>query len=292
MITGLSRRLLYGLATSSRFESLVRSTGITEDLAYRKAQRYVAGRTLDEALDTVRRLVESGFAVTLDLFGEDTGDESDVARVVDGYREAAAAVSAIGGDVYLEIVPSNLGIDLGVDACRGHVEQLVELLPADARLEVSAEESWRTPRIMDLTIALAQAGAPVMATVQANLRRSPGDVDRLAEARVPIRLVKGAYLEAADVALPWGEHTDIAYARLAHQVRDAGVDLALATHDPVLREALLGALDGATVEMLLGVRQDDAVQLVERGHLVRIYACYGQSWFRYWMRRIAEAQGS
>jgi proline dehydrogenase len=288
----LTRKLLFGLATNSQFEALVRSNRVTEGLAFRAAERYVAGRTLDEALETVRRLTGAGFGVTLDLFGEGAEDERGAARVVDGYRAAATALADLGGDVYLEIVPSNLGLDLGLDVCRRHVEQLVELLPPGARLEISAEESWRTPRIMDLTFALADAGAPVLATVQANLRRSAGDVDRLIEAGVPVRLVKGAYLEASDVAHPWGDPTDIAYLRLAHQINAGGAGLVLATHDPVIREAVLAAVDEASVEMLLGVREDDAVQLLERGHSVRIYACFGSSWFRYWMRRVAEAQGS
>lgn len=292
MMTGVARRLLFGLATNPWFESLVRSNRATEGLAYRAARRYVAGVTLGEALETVRALLATGFGVTLDLFGEGAEDEASLEAVVDGYRTAAAAVDAIDDDVYLEIVPSHLGLDLGLDVCRRHVERLVELLPSGARLEISAEEARRTPHIMDLTVALARAGAPVQATVQANLRRSPDDVERLIAAQVPIRLVKGAYLESADDAHPWGEPTDIAYVRLAHQVRTGGVKLALATHDAVIREALLEAIPDATVEMLLGVRGDDARALLERGCPVRVYACYGQSWFRYWMRRVAEARGA
>ncbi|NED98557.1 proline dehydrogenase family protein [Phytoactinopolyspora halotolerans] len=290
VMPALSRRALYALATNARFESAVRSNRVTEDLAYTAARRYVAGRTLDEALKTVQRLVDAGFSVSLDLFGE-ANDEDGVQRVVAGYRDAAAALQAVSGDVCLEIVPSNLGLDLGVDSCRRHVEQLLEVLPAGSRLEISAEEHWRTPAIMDLTLALAEAGAPVLATVQANLRRSSGDVDRLLAAQVPIRLVKGAYLEQTDVAYPWGEQTDTAYIRLAHQAGAAGGDVVVATHDPVIREALLAALPSASVEMLLGVREDDARALIGRGVPVRIYAPYGEQWFRYWMRRVAEAQG-
>jgi proline dehydrogenase len=93
-------------------------------------------------------------------------------------RPVRAGFSAVGGDVYLEIVPSHLGIDFGVDVCRGHVEQIVEALPAGGRLEISAEESWRTPRIIELTLGLARVGAPLVATVQANLRRSTSDADQ------------------------------------------------------------------------------------------------------------------
>lgn len=80
-------------------------------------------------------------------------------------------------------------------------------------------------------------------------------------------------------------------ATVAHQVHAGGQPPVLATQDRVLREALLRALPGASVEMLLGVREDDARELAGRGVPVRIYAPYGDSWFRYWMRRVAEAQG-
>jgi proline dehydrogenase len=292
MGTGLRRRVLYGLATSEMFEALVDTSERARGLAYRAAGRYVAGRTVDEALPTVRRLLGAGLGVSLDAFGEGLDDEGAASRVVDDYRAMAAAASAVGGDIYLEVVPSHLGLDFGVDVCRRHVEQIVEALPAGGRLEISAEESRRTPRIVDLTLGLARAGAPLVATVQANLRRSTADTDRLVEAGVPIRLVKGAYLEDAGTAHAWGDETDIAFIELAHRVHAGGVPLALATHDPVIREALLAALPGATVEMLLGVREQDAVALTGRGHAVRIYTPYGPNWFRYWMRRVAEAQGA
>jgi proline dehydrogenase len=286
----LRRKLTYALATSDRFESLARAVPIVERRAYQAAKRYVAGATLDEALLTVQRLHAAGFGVSLDMFGEGTRDDAAIHRIVDSYRDAVPRLEAVSVDAYLEIVPSHLGLDLGVDQCRRHVDRLVDLLPSGARLEISAEESWRTPKIMELTRALAKDGAPVVATVQANLLRSESDAEQLAAAGVPVRLVKGAYLEAPDVAYPWGDQTDLAYVRLARLVH-AGGELILATHDPVLREALLGTLDGVAIEMLLGVREDDATDLVRRGVPVRIYTPYGDEWFRYWMRRVAEAQG-
>ena len=105
-----------------------------------------------------------------------------------------------------------------------------------------------------------------------------------------IRLVKGAYVEAA-AAHRYGEETDLAFLRLARELHAAGADVALATHDPILREALV-QLEAVSVEMLLGVRNDDIRDLVERGIPVRLYVPYGRDWFRYWMRRIAESQGA
>jgi proline dehydrogenase len=100
---------------------------------------------------------------------------------------------------------------------------------------VSAEESWRTERILDVVLALAMQGAPVMATLQANLRRSTADARRLADAAVPVRLVKGAYREPPDVAHTWGEPTDVAFLRLAHELHAASIELVVGTHDQVIR---------------------------------------------------------
>lgn len=106
-----------------------------------------------------------------------------------------------------------------------------------------------------------------------------------------IRLVKGAYVEPPDRALPYGEPTDIAYLRLARRLAQAHAQFSLATHDGVLREALLAALGPVPVEQLLGVRPDVADRLVARGVSIRVYVPFGPNWFRYWMRRLAESRG-
>ncbi len=94
------------------------------------------------------------------------------------------------------------------------------------------------------------------------------------------------------VAHPWGAPTDLAFIELAHELHPGGASMALATHDPILREALLRALPDVSVEMLLGVRGADAIALVRRGIPVRIYVPYGEDWFRHAMRRWAESLGA
>lgn len=125
------------------------------------------------------------------------------------------------------------------------------------------------------------------------VRSLPGDKERAyAAANIPIRLVKGAYVEPRAVARPWCEEADIAFLQLAHQLGAAGADFVIATHDPVLREALLATMPALGIEMLLGVRSQDALALTRRGSSVRLYVPFGRDWFRYWMRRVAEARGT
>ena len=163
-------------------------------------------------------------------------------------------------------------------------------MPPGRRLQIGAEDAVHADRVLDLVLDAARRGRPVEATLQANLRRSIADADRLADAGVPVRLVKGAYVERD--AHPWGPATDNAYAALALRLAAAGTDVALATHDAPLRRRLLADIPDARCELLLGVRPDDAVALAAAGRAVRVYVAFGPDWFRYFMRRRAESLGA
>lgn len=289
----LRRQLLFRLATSERFEWFVRRLPLGQRRAYRAARRYVAGATRDHAFAVARRLDERGIASSLDYFGESVSDRSGAAAATAEYVDLAVALSVLDGvDAYLSIDLSHVGLDISEAFCRTQVERIAEALPSRAWLQIGAEESARTDRIMAVSQAVARSGGRVMATLQANLRRSEADASALAEAGIPVRLVKGAYVEPPHLAHRWGEETNSAYRRLAHQLHAARADVALATHDRPLRDALFADLGRVPVEMLLGVRSDDAAKLVAGGHHVRLYVPFGEAWFRYWMRRVAESQGA
>jgi proline dehydrogenase len=257
--------------------------------AYRLARRYVAGTHLEEALACAHRLAAEGLASSIDLFGEGVSDPVQADRVADDYVALAQALERARENTFLSIDLSHIGLDQPGEAVQRRLERIASALPQGRRTQVGAEEERRADRILAAVLAVARSGGAVSATIQANLNRSRADAQALAEAGVPIRLVKGAYLEDARIARPWGESTDLAFLELAHDLHANGAELALATHDPVLREALLRALPGVGVEMLLGVRSGDAGALAARGVTVRIYVPYGDGWFRYAMRRWAES---
>ena len=285
------RRPLFAVATSDRFERAVRRTPRGEALAYRFATRYVAGRSAEDAFATARRLAERGVLSSIDLFGERVNDPDEADRVADAYVALAGRVGEAAPGAYLSVDLSHLAIDEPGSAVRERLERIAAALPPGVFVQVGAEEAARADRIFETVLAVARAGGRVAATVQANLRRSPQDASALIDAGVPIRLVKGAYVESPAVAHPWGDPTDLAFVELAYSVHRAGATLWLGTHDPVLREALLPAMPGVGVEMLLGVRPDDQVALAARGIPVRVYMPYGPAWFRYAMRRVAESRG-
>jgi proline dehydrogenase len=286
----VSRRVLFALATSERFERAVRGLPGGEQAAFRLALRYVAGRERGDAFALAQRLAGEGIACSIDLFGESVSDPTDADRVAEMYVELARALGQTPRGTFLSLDLSHVGVDERGTAARARLEQIAQAVPAGARVQIGAEQAERANRILEAVLAVARDGLPVSATVQANLKRAPADASQLAEARVPIRLVKGAYVEEPEIAHAWGEPTDLAFLELAHQLYRAGVEVALGTHDPVLREALVRSLPGIGVEMLLGVRPADAHALAARNVPVRVYIPYGEGWFRYAMRRLAESR--
>jgi proline dehydrogenase len=287
----LTRRVLFALATSERFEDGTRSIPPISQAAFRWALRYVAGEGVEDALELARRLDGEGLRVAIDFFGERVIDPQEAEAAADAYVDLAHRIANVP-EANLAIDLSHVGLDISPDFCRRQLERIIEALPTGRRLDVGAEDSARTDATHDAVIALSRVGAPIQMTLQANLRRSSADWPRLIEAGLAIRLVKGAYVERPHVAHPYGDETDIAYVRLAHALAKVGARLTIATHDAVVREALLAALGEIPVEMLLGVRSEDARALVRRGVPMRLYVPYGKGWFRYWMRRMAEAQGA
>ncbi len=285
---GAARSVAFRLAMSERFESVVSAVPGCRRLAYSRARRYVAGQTLDEALDVTRRLLGRGLAVSLDAFGELVGDPAQARAAAGSYADLVAAAAALDGDVWVSVDLSHIGLDVSPDFCREQLARITERLPPGMRLQVGAEDAARCDAILDIVEEAAARGASLSCTLQANLRRSMDDVPRVASFGIPVRLVKGAFVEPAAVAYAYGPDTDLRYVELHVALRERGATVLTATHDTALRELL--APD--QVEMLLGVHEQQAARLASNGTTVRIYAPYGAMWFRYFMRRVAEAQGS
>jgi proline dehydrogenase len=283
---GLRRRALFRLATSATLERAVELAPGGRDRAWRSARRYVAGETTADAVAAARALEGAGLAASVDLFGERTSAAAarEVAR---GYEALCHALAdATSERTWISLDLSHLAFDAAL------LDAVARAVPSGRRLQVGAEEAAVTDRVLDLVTGAARHGHPVEATLQANLRRSPRDADRLAADGVPVRLVKGAYVEAAAESLPWGPQTERAYSELARRLHAAGADVALATHDAPLRAALLAEMPRARCEVLLGTDPAGAAALAAAGHDVRVYVPFGPNWFRYFMRRRAEGQGA
>jgi len=289
----LGRTVLFRVATSERLERAVKRVPGGEPAAWRSASRYVASRSRGGALATVELLLERGHGVSVDVFGERVSDPVVADEVLEEYLGLIAALPPPSADVWLSVDLSHLALGAGAEAAAARLAAIAGALPAGRRVQVGAEEAALTDDIKACVLAVAADGLAdrLGATVQANLVRSPADVNALADAGVHVRLVKGAYVEASG-AHPYGEPTDVAFLRLGFLLAERGAAWSMATHDGRLREALLLAHGSVPVEQLLGVRPDSFDELHERGVHTRVYVPYGPEWFRCWMRRLAESRGA
>lgn len=261
------------------------------------AAHYIAGETLEEALDVVGRLAAAGKRATLDVLGEAARSREEVTAAVAAYRDALARLAAAGLPSGISVKPTAVGLGFDAGLCRASFEELAGAAAASGRfLRIDMEASPTTDATLGLYRELRAAGHDnVGIALQARLRRTLDDVHALAELTPDVRLCKGIYVEPAAVALQDNAAVRAAYVQALEALLGAGSRVALATHDEWLlgeslgrvREAGLGP-DGYEVQMLLGVREERASQLVRDGHAVRIYVPYGQRWYEYSLRRVLE----
>lgn len=289
----VDRPVLFRRATGRGWERSGRAAPFGDGPAWRSACRYVAGRTAEDALRVCRKLAGRGVASSVGYVGYvgGTGREPSAARrVTEIYLRLAAQLHDLPEGVWLSVDLTRLGLDTDPGACAARLAEIARALPAGRRLQVGAENEARAEATVSCVTKVAGEGLAdrLGATAQANLRRTPDDLARLTEAGVAIRLVKGAYTEPEDRALPFGEPVDVAFVRLAHRLRAAGAEFSLATHHGVVREALLEALGPVTVEQVYGMRPEAVEDLTSRGVPVRLYVPFGGNRFRHWMRRLAE----
>jgi proline dehydrogenase len=166
---------------------------------------------------------------------------------------------------------------------------------ADRRVEVDMESSSYTERTLSLVADVQGECGNLRAVIQAYLRRSEDDIRRLNRMRIPVRLCKGAYLEGPEVAFPTKREVDENYRKLMRLLLEDGFHPAIATHDEtmiseavaIVRERGMTAED-FEFQMLFGIRRELQQRLVGQGYHLRVYIPYGDAWYPYFMRRLAE----
>jgi proline dehydrogenase len=288
----MMRRLFLALSQSAWLRSWMESS----PLARKLNRRFVAGVTLEDEVGTCAGLASQGLWSTMDHLGENVTALSDAEASRDAYFQALDAISHHHLPSTIALKLTALGLDLNEDAAFANLRMLASRADEiGSRVEVDMEDARYTERTLRIVETVSRDTAVLRVAIQAYLRRTPADIERLNQAGVMVRLCKGAYIESPQHAMPVKADVDRAYVQLARTLLDHGTYPALATHDDAMIDAIVAhvkqrgiASDQFEFEMLHGVRRDLQRSLVERGYRVRVYVPYGEQWYRYFMRRLAE----
>lgn len=289
----LYRRSILGVAGAGPVERLVKRHGFRFGVG-----RFVAGEQLSEALGKLQELSEQGFLGILDLLGEFVDTPEGVDDMVQAILVTLDALQDSGLEGHMSVKPTQLGLGLDYGLALGNARAIAERAArAGAHLCLDMENHPYTQTTLDLFSALQQEGYSNVSTVlQSYLHRSEDDMRNIAAAQrgARIRLVKGAYREPASVA--WQDAATIhsRYLSMLDIALEAGMHVAVATHDEQLiseslqRIRAAGATDRYEIQLLYGIRTKLQARLVAEGNPVRIYVPYGRDWYGYFSRRLAE----
>ena len=266
----------------------------------RTASRFMPGETAADALAAAHQLHGHRIGSVFTYLGENITDTAEARRAADEYIEVLHQIRGYGLDAQVSVKLTQLGVDISSAQCYINLKRIIQCAGENNTVWIDMESS----QYVDITLELyrrAQTAFPnVGICLQAYLYRTARDIAALMPLAPAIRLVKGAYKEAAGVAHPHKKDVDENYLTLARTLLGesslrAGIRIAIATHDPVLIRRIQDMARAAGLtndqyefQMLYGIQRPELVRLVPVGHRARILIAYGAYWFPWLMRRLAE----
>ena len=266
-------------------------------LSQKFTSRFVAGQTLKEGIRVLQALSRERIAGTLDFLGENVSSLEDANQSKACYLAAQNEIAQAKLSATVSIKLTQFGLDLSQSVCRANVLALIERARSmDSRVEIDMESTAYTDRTLQI-ITDFQESHPgnVRAVIQAYLFRSEADIRMLSERQIPVRLCKGAYREAPNLAFARKSDVDANYVKLMKLLLQEGTYPAIASHDEnILRQAVRYVQEQKIAkgrfefQMLYGIRRDLQRELVSQGFTLRLYVPYGDAWYPYFMRRLAE----
>lgn len=261
------------------------------------ARRFVAGETIEGAIEAVRRINAQGMTASLDFLGENVLDRATAVKTTETYIAMLDAIRSSNARSNVSVKLTAIGLLVDADFALGNLTRILEHAQAnqDPFVRIDMEGSAVTER----TLALFERAFPqyrdVGIVLQAYLKRTPGDVERAVELGARVRLCKGAYKEPPQIALRSMEEIRAQYRRLAEILLVRGTYPGIATHDRRLIDAVkeIAHRDGIAVDrfefqMLYGCRPSLQRSLAAEGFNMRIYVPFGTHWAGYFYRRVAE----
>jgi proline dehydrogenase len=267
----------------------------------RSVSRFMPGETIDDALKAAAGLKGDGITTILTHLGENLTSAAEAEEVTQDYLDVLDKVAASGLDAQISIKPTQLGLDLDRGLCVRNLNRLIERTEQRGNfLWIDMESSPYVDPTLELYREARAKTKRIGLAIQAYLFRTATDVEALIPIGAAIRMVKGAYLEPPDVAFPQKADTDENFFKMctrlmAEDAQRAGVLLHIATHDVALADRLSAWIAEHKVPssayefaMLYGIQRQQQLRLAREGKRLRVLISYGEFWFPWYMRRLAE----
>ena len=293
----IARKALLAMSTNAWLRQRATRTAFVR----RSVSAFMPGEHLADAMAAAAALQAQGVHAILTKLGENLTRADEAEEVTRHYLDALDTVRAAGIDAHISVKPTQLGLDLDHELCFRNLQRLVDR--AEERKNfvwIDMESSAYVDRTLDLFRRTRARSARIGIALQAYLYRTEKDVESLIPLGAAIRMVKGAYLEPPEVAYPKKMDVDENFYKLSRRLlseeaRRAGGLLHIATHDPRLADRLATFIDGHQVPksvyeyaMLYGIQRPLQQRLVHAGRPLRVLVAYGEYWFAWYMRRLAE----
>jgi proline dehydrogenase len=266
----------------------------------RATRRFLAGETFDAALAVAIKFKAQGVGAVFTQLGENIKVLADALAVVEHYEKVLAEAASAGADFEISVKPTQLGLDIDAGATFAHLERLARAASeAKSFLWVDMEGSAYTDSTLELYSRLLREHAHVGICLQAYLYRTAADITKLMPLKPSIRLVKGAYAEPADRAFPAKVDVDANYlalcALMLPEVKRHRLRLVMGTHDlPLIGrvtrfgDALRVDRSSMEIHTLYGIQTAQQIRLVGDGYRVKDLIAYGDAWYPWYLRRLAE----
>ncbi|MBE2267204.1 MAG: proline dehydrogenase family protein [Anaerolinea sp.] len=289
------RRILLYLSAAKWARRIVMRWGIARSVA----RRFIAGETINDALNASQALNDQGLLVSLDYLGESVESADDTRGVVNTYATLIDLIHQRGLKAGVSLKLTHLGLDIGEELCTLNLRTI--LTNAKARgvpVTIDMESTHYTEKTLQIfrTMRHEYDFDNLGTVIQAYLYRTADDMRALAEEGATIRLCKGAYLEPPTLAFPEKADVDKNYIDVMRAFLSAPPPayLQLATHDEHIIQVGADMIqqkklhDRAEFQMLYGIRTSRQLELARAGFPVRVYVPFGEAWYPYFMRRLAE----
>ncbi len=270
-------------------------------IGQRVSGRFVAGTEIADAVRVTQVVNRAGMTVSIDNLGENVTNPDEARSSAQLYHQILDAIAANGLKANISLKLTHMGLDVDEKMARDLVSGLVAKaasMTPPGFVRVDMEGSPYTQRTLDFVHELHRMPGnsnSVGTVIQAYLRRSESDVEKLLAEGIRIRLCKGAYKEPADIAFESKSEADANYIKLMKKLMKSGIYHGLATHDEnIIREAEAFARrenippEAFEFQMLYGIRRDLQQSLVRDGWRMRVYIPFGTEWYPYFMRRLGE----